>query len=153
MARMRATREENEALACYVEGCGLKRYGWNLDCLHHVNERAERKREIYRRVVETRRLRHPHRFQPTTGNPEHWKTAANAAVAKAKKLGILPDLVTGLYACVDCGGVASQYDHRNYARPLDVEPVCASCNCKRGSAKYPDASDYNFKLLPVGEHS
>lgn len=37
--------------------------------------------------------------------------------------------------CVDCGRDAHAYDHRDYSRPLDIEPVCASCNAKRGPAK------------------
>jgi len=36
--------------------------------------------------------------------------------------------------CADCGKVAQHYDHRDYNRPLDVEPVCHSCNLKRGPA-------------------
>jgi hypothetical protein len=36
--------------------------------------------------------------------------------------------------CVDCGRVAKNYDHRYYSRPLDVVPVCVSCNQKRGPA-------------------
>lgn len=35
-------------------------------------------------------------------------------------------------ACVDCGAVAEVYDHRDYSKPLDVQPVCRSCNLKRG---------------------
>lgn len=38
-------------------------------------------------------------------------------------------------ACSDCGKPATGYDHRDYNRPLDVEPVCRSCNVKRGPAK------------------
>ncbi len=34
--------------------------------------------------------------------------------------------------CVDCGKQALVYDHRDYNKPLDVEPVCQSCNIKRG---------------------
>lgn len=34
--------------------------------------------------------------------------------------------------CVDCGNQAKHWEHRNYARPLLVEPVCQSCNYKRG---------------------
>ena len=36
--------------------------------------------------------------------------------------------------CVDCSAPAETYDHRFYSRPLEVEPVCRSCNKKRGSA-------------------
>ena len=36
--------------------------------------------------------------------------------------------------CVDCGDRADRYDHRDYRNPLDVVPVCRSCNHKRGRA-------------------
>lgn len=36
--------------------------------------------------------------------------------------------------CVDCSGAAVEYDHRDYRQPLAVEPVCRSCNLKRGPA-------------------
>lgn len=36
------------------------------------------------------------------------------------------------YACVDCSRPAKLYDHRSYVRPLDVQPVCHSCNVRRG---------------------
>lgn len=39
--------------------------------------------------------------------------------------------------CADCGSPATKYDHRDYAEPLKVEPVCTSCNCKRGPARAP----------------
>lgn len=40
----------------------------------------------------------------------------------------------GSIECVDCGMPAKEYDHRDYTRPLDVVPVCGSCNSKRGVA-------------------
>jgi hypothetical protein len=36
--------------------------------------------------------------------------------------------------CVDCGLRAQCYDHRDYLDPLMVDPVCESCNYKRGFA-------------------
>ena len=36
--------------------------------------------------------------------------------------------------CVDCSKPAKCYDHRDYSKPLQVEPVCGSCNVKRGPA-------------------
>lgn len=39
------------------------------------------------------------------------------------------------FKCVDCGSKAWCYDHRNYGKPLDVEPVCSGCNFNRGGAK------------------
>lgn len=37
--------------------------------------------------------------------------------------------------CVDCGAQAEVYDHRDYLKPKDVEPVCRKCNYKRGPGK------------------
>ncbi len=37
------------------------------------------------------------------------------------------------HVCVDCGKQASVYDHRDYSKPLDVQPVCRSCNKLRGA--------------------
>lgn len=38
------------------------------------------------------------------------------------------------FACTDCGGEATQYDHRDYRLPLVVEAVCDPCNRKRPPA-------------------
>lgn len=61
--------------------------------------------------------------------------AAVSAVNKAVKKGLLPRVSTQV--CVDCGRQAQVYDHRHYGRPLDVVPVCRSCNTKRGQAVFP----------------
>lgn len=47
--------------------------------------------------------------------------------------GHLPAL-DGSVQCVDCGKAARHYDHRNYNKPLAVEPTCRSCNWHRGPA-------------------
>jgi hypothetical protein len=71
---------------------------------------------------------------------KHWRQLdsishpAQYLVAKAIKAGVLPKL-DGSVPCVDCGEPARVYDHREYARPLDVEPVCKGCNNRRGPAK------------------
>lgn len=44
--------------------------------------------------------------------------------------GRLPKASTLL--CVDCGKKAHDWDHRDYNKPLDLEPVCAKCNQARG---------------------
>jgi hypothetical protein len=62
--------------------------------------------------------------------PLAWR--AHRAVAMAVKRGDLQHVST-LY-CVDCGKFAQCYDHRDYEKPLDVEPVCFSCNSRRGPA-------------------
>ena len=58
---------------------------------------------------------------------------AHSLVCEAVKKGILPKIVEGV-KCVDCGNQARYYDHRDYNKPLDVEPVCHNCNYKRGPA-------------------
>lgn len=61
------------------------------------------------------------------------KEAAHFAVRGAVAAGDLPPATERI--CVDCGAQADCYDHRDYSRPLAVEPVCFSCNLVRGPAK------------------
>lgn len=58
--------------------------------------------------------------------------AAMSAVANAIRDGRLAP--PSDFQCVDCGAPARQYDHRDYSKPLSVEPVCRSCNLNRGPA-------------------
>lgn len=58
---------------------------------------------------------------------------AHAVVSAAVKCGLLPRACE--QNCVDCGRTAQVYEHRDYNQPLVVEPVCRSCNKKRGSAR------------------
>ena len=60
---------------------------------------------------------------------------ARDTLAYAKVMGKLPRADTML--CVDCGKQADRYDHRDYRRPLDVEPVCLKCNAARGEGMNP----------------
>lgn len=65
----------------------------------------------------------------------HTQTAqyqAHLAVARARRAGTIED-PRGL-TCVDCGGPAIEYDHRDYAKPLEVQAVCRRCNLLRGPA-------------------
>ena len=65
-----------------------------------------------------------------------YHAVAHAEVHRAVRRGLLPkasDLV-----CVDCGVAAVEYDHRDYNRPLAVEPVCRSCNLFRGPGILPN---------------
>jgi len=48
------------------------------------------------------------------------------------------------HSCADCGNQARDWDHRDYLRPLEVDPLCRSCNIKRGCA-------YDSKFRPAGE--
>ncbi len=60
---------------------------------------------------------------------------AHSVVCRAKNAGLLPRFDSTVL-CVDCGVQATEYDHRDYFKPLDVVPVCHPCNIKRGPA-YP----------------
>jgi hypothetical protein len=57
---------------------------------------------------------------------------AHQLVARAIKDGALQRPETK--PCTDCGGRATEYDHRDYSKPLDVQPVCRGCNARRGPA-------------------
>lgn len=62
-----------------------------------------------------------------------WQAIACRQVALAVRAGTLPPPTR--FRCVDCIRIASMYDHRNYSKPLSIEPVCRSCNAKRGPAE------------------
>lgn len=57
---------------------------------------------------------------------------AHSEVSKAVRLGLLRPATA--CDCADCGKPAEQYDHRSYLKPLEVDPVCRSCNQVRGPA-------------------
>jgi len=65
---------------------------------------------------------------------ENGTAHAQTEVAKAIKRGELKRPAE--QSCVDCGKAAEQYDHRDYSKPLDVEPVCRTCNARRGPGKW-----------------
>lgn len=56
---------------------------------------------------------------------------SRAVTKYAVKVGFLPPPTE--FPCVDCGHRAECYDHRDYNRPLDVDPVCLRCNSFRGA--------------------
>ena len=70
---------------------------------------------------------------------QRFQALAVAAVQKAVAAGDLAHISTRL--CVDCESPASQYDHRDYSKPLAVDPVCRKCNHRRGPAAYPLAKE------------
>lgn len=55
---------------------------------------------------------------------------ARERVRKAVRRGQLPPVDS--LKCTDCGRAATDYDHRDYTKPLEVEPTCRSCNLLRG---------------------
>lgn len=147
---MNVSRKLAEEPQCTRPGCAHARYyAWNV-CQAHSEEIMERRRQASAKASATKRERYPDRFY-ALGAPRHrhmnWQSYAQAAVRRARLAGILPDLSTGEYACTDCSGVASQYDHRDYSRPLDVEPVCAGCNHRRGKASIPTADRFAFRKI------
>jgi hypothetical protein len=58
---------------------------------------------------------------------------AHKLVAAAVRYGFLAPISE--CRCIDCGTQATDYDHRDYNKPLDVDPVCRPCNFRRGPAK------------------
>lgn len=72
---------------------------------------------------------------------------ARMAVKDAVLAGDLPQVKT--LTCVDCGNPAQCYDHRDYYKPLDVDPVCKSCDSKRG-AGYPPTINRHGERKPAG---
>jgi hypothetical protein len=38
------------------------------------------------------------------------------------------------FKCADCSDQAYIWEHRDYSKPLDVQPVCYKCNRRRGLA-------------------
>lgn len=74
-----------------------------------------------------------HRCPRCAGAAHYARATATSLVNRAIHLGRL--LPAHSYRCTDCPAWAEQYDHRDYGKPYLVEPVCASCNCRRGPAR------------------
>ena len=63
---------------------------------------------------------------------------AGMAVSGAIQEGKLANLKETVISCTDCKkSRATVYEHRDYAKPLEVDPVCNRCNRLRGPAKLP----------------
>lgn len=62
----------------------------------------------------------------------HLHKAVGEMVSRAVRNKELPSVWS--QKCVDCGSPASDYDHRDYGKPLQVDAVCSPCNIKRGPA-------------------
>lgn len=75
-----------------------------------------------------------HRCKPCVAMYEPIAVWARNAVTRAVKQGALANLREAHVPCADCGNRACRYDHRDYLKPLNVEPVCRACNAKRGPA-------------------
>jgi len=138
----------NSAMRCRSRRCLSPRHGEGLYCWLHQSD-MDINRQLTSRCAAFKSRKGPWGKPVERDLYEIWRLRAAAAVKAAVKFGVLPQLADGEYACVDCGGIATQYDHRDYARALDVEPVCRSCNNHRGTAAWPTADRFQFKR--VGE--
>ena len=64
------------------------------------------------------------------------KDKSRGRVRLAVLSGKLINLKTTIVKCVDCKTErATQYEHRDYRKPLEVDAVCRDCNRDRGPAK------------------
>lgn len=79
--------------------------------------------------------------------------AYRAAAARAATIlhravlnGTIPNLKLSEISCTDCSKRATVYDHRDYDKPLDVDPVCYGCNSKRGAAKWGNKEPIRIRL-------
>jgi hypothetical protein len=94
---------------------------WCRDCRRDYMRGRKSDPEARRRNAKASAARHPERRK------------AREKVKDAIRRGDLPPARER--ACVDCGARAAAYDHRDHARPLDVESVCHECHGKRSRAR------------------
>lgn len=125
--------------------CDSRALDHNRRCCDQCRHlRMLKRQEASARAMATKARNNPGWARPAHANPA-LQRLAHSMVASAKKQGLLPTL-DGSIACVDCDKPAREYDHRDYSRPLDVQPVCRSCNKKRGTAKWPSAEQFKFEV-------
>ncbi len=78
-----------------------------------------------------------------------WRRWTYCVVSSARWRDVLPD--PKKLRCADCGKKAKVYDHRDYSKPLEVEPVCVRCNVRRGRGWSPEWP-YDGRYCFIGEH-
>jgi hypothetical protein len=135
------TNARRDAYSASRNFCGQP-HGYWPRCEICETERKRRQRAAALRGAANRRLNNPDWARPVHADI-FWARTAQGMVKRAIRLGVLPRL-DGSIACADCSAPAVEYDHRDYGRPLDVQPVCRGCNKKRGTAIWPHASQFNF---------
>lgn len=107
----------------------------------HASQSAKAHRELGRRmeVSQCSRCRDPFEkwaggrrwyCAPCSAEMHYIRMDATAEVQRAIRLGVL--MRADQFRCVDCDRWAECWDHRDYSKPLMVEPVCQSCNMRRG---------------------
>ena len=77
-------------------------------------------------------------IKDTLRHRAHW------AVSNAVKKGFLKPAQD--FRCMDCGSAAVCYEHRNYYKPLDVDPVCKKCDINRGMGYPPPLNKYGQRI-------
>ena len=78
------------------------------------------------------RCREDSSWGPRYSEIQTGRQGAATAVARAIAGGLLQSAREML--CTDSGGKATEYDHRDYNKPLQVAAVCRRCNRQRGHA-------------------
>jgi len=146
MARERPIR------SCYV-GCGATSKanvpwyakGWTCPKCRRAQEAASRAAWMAKEREKERLRLISRQFRQALLGPGAersrriaWRTAAHGVVRSAINRGFLYDLKGSGTPCVDCGKPATDWEHRDYAKPLDVDPCCKSCNLRRKTASYPN---------------
>jgi hypothetical protein len=110
--------------------------------------RVERSRANAKKYAVANSQRSLARYYELRKDPEHRKMLSRRALAYAERKplaaraheAIKNQIRSGAMrparecSCVDCGKPATDYDHRDYNKPLEVEPTCRSCNLLRGPA-------------------
>lgn len=124
------------ATPCVECGRGSNWWEHRPDC----SVAAAKKHETGRKISEGMKRAWVVRGARTSPERE-WRAFAHRAVKKAIRLGFLPAL-DGSQRCVDCGGIATQYEHRDYSRVIDVEPICCGCNLRRPRAPMPQVRKF-----------
>jgi hypothetical protein len=120
-------------------------HAWWPRCEQCERMKKARQHEAAARGAANRRKNYPQWQRPENWD-RYWSGKAHGMVVCAIRQGLLPKL-DGTIACTDCGAPAKEYDHRDYGRPLDVQPVCRSCNKARGTAIWPSREHYNFPKI------
>ena len=83
---------------------------------------------------DTKRDPHSWRCMGCMHSVKKFNTLFSAFLNKAIKAGEM--LPAKEHVCVDCGDKAAHYDHRDYRKLTDVQPVCRVCNFRRGPAAW-----------------
>jgi len=138
LAGVGATRESGEWTPRPCPRCAKPMHKWGrtcIDCYRAAHNMAERKPHLSPKELRQQYLARKERRRQIDAR----RAKAAQAVSKAVRQGALRPARE--LTCVDCGVQAFCYDHRDYSKPLDVDPVCKRCDCLRGAAAPYDGFD------------